>query len=460
MSKIEVNTIEPQCGTTLTLGASGDTVALASGASQSGFGRAGSVDWQTGSIKTATFTATSGEGYFCNTTSGAFTVNLPSSPSAGDIVAVSDYAKTFDTNNLTMGRGGSNIEGAASDLVLDAEGIAMTFVYVDATKGWKVVGAGREADSTDATFIVATGGTETTCGNCKIHTFTGPGTFTVTCLSNCSSNNIVSYMVVAGGGSGGNQIAGGGGGGGFREVKSPTTSYTASPLDGYPSSPNRVSVTASAFPITVGAGGAQVSTPCGGSGPVGNSGSNSVFSTITSAGGGGGGGNNSTDGIAGGSGGGAGLRATNGTFGAGNTPPVTPPQGNAGGAAYSSPPDGGGGGGGATAAGQAAQGSPGAGAGGSGAPTTISGTTTNYSGGGGGGGRTDQSVTGGAGGAGGGGAGAPGGSGNPDVRTGTDGTANTGGGGGGGGYNGPGGPNAGISGAGGSGVVIIRYKYQ
>ena len=46
MSKIEVNTVEPQCGTTLTLGASGDTVTLGSGASQSGFGRTGTVDWQ------------------------------------------------------------------------------------------------------------------------------------------------------------------------------------------------------------------------------------------------------------------------------------------------------------------------------------------------------------------------------------------------------------------------------
>ena len=66
-----------QSGTNITIGASGDTVSLASGASQSGFGRSGSVDWQTGSIKTATFTAASGEGYFCNTTSSAFTVNLP-----------------------------------------------------------------------------------------------------------------------------------------------------------------------------------------------------------------------------------------------------------------------------------------------------------------------------------------------------------------------------------------------
>ena len=62
----DAGNIISQSGTTITLGASGDTVSLAcSGASQSGFGRTGTVDWQTGSIKTATFTAASGEGYFC-----------------------------------------------------------------------------------------------------------------------------------------------------------------------------------------------------------------------------------------------------------------------------------------------------------------------------------------------------------------------------------------------------------
>ena len=63
MSKIEVNAVEPQCGTTLTLGASGDTVTLGSGASQSGFGRTGTVDWDT-TKKTAGFTGVSGNGYF------------------------------------------------------------------------------------------------------------------------------------------------------------------------------------------------------------------------------------------------------------------------------------------------------------------------------------------------------------------------------------------------------------
>ena len=96
-STIKVNTITTESGSTLTVGGCGKTVALASGASQTGFGRTGTVDWQTGSIKTTTFTATSGDGFFLNTTGGAITVTLPSSPSAGDIVSFADYANTWAT---------------------------------------------------------------------------------------------------------------------------------------------------------------------------------------------------------------------------------------------------------------------------------------------------------------------------------------------------------------------------
>ena len=108
MSKIEVNTVEPQCGTTLTLGASGDTVQLGSGASQTGFGRTGTVDWIT-TIKTnsdSPLTAVDGKGYFLNTTSGAITVNLPAG-AAGSIVAFKDYANTWDTYNVTVTPNGS-----------------------------------------------------------------------------------------------------------------------------------------------------------------------------------------------------------------------------------------------------------------------------------------------------------------------------------------------------------------
>ena len=175
MSKIEVNTVAPQCGTTLTLGESGDTVTLGTGASQSGFGRTGTVDWQTGSIKTSTFTATNGEGYFCNTSGGAFTVNLPAG-SAGAIVSFSDYTRTFANNNLTINPNGSEkIGGVADDAVLNVNGQAITLVYVDGTEGWINV---QNAEDTETglipAFVAASGGntTATVCTNFKVHTFT------------------------------------------------------------------------------------------------------------------------------------------------------------------------------------------------------------------------------------------------------------------------------------------------
>ena len=87
MSKIEVDAIDKQSGSTLTLGGSGTAVTLACGATQTGFGRTGTVDWDT-TPKTATFTAVSGDGFFANTSGGAFTMNLPcllyTSPSPRD----------------------------------------------------------------------------------------------------------------------------------------------------------------------------------------------------------------------------------------------------------------------------------------------------------------------------------------------------------------------------------------
>jgi len=455
MSKIEVNTVAPQCGTTLTLGESGDTVTLGTGASQSGFGRTGTVDWQT-SIKTATFTAESGKGYFCNTSGGAFTVNLPSSPSVGDIVAIKDYGASFNAENLTIGRGGSNMNGAASDSVRNTDNESLTMVYADATKGWLSVEEGT--GFLGETFMVATGGTITTSGDCKIHRFTGPGTFTVCSVADSAANNLVSYVVVAGGGGGGRSNGGGGGAGGFRETKSPATPYTASPLDGYGTPGNRITVTATGYPITVGAGGAKATT----SSPSNPStdGSNSIFSTITSTGGGGGGhysnpGPNQQNGRDGGSGGGA---ADSGpTGGTGNTPSVTPAQGTAGGTG--TPGGLSAGGGGATQAGENAE-SPttSAGNGGIGATSSITASAVVYSGGGGG--SAPGPGTCGVGGINpGGSAPAPqadrGGAGNGGTN-GQAGSANTGGGSG-------GASGGGIScnvNTGGSGVVIIRYKYK
>ena len=433
-----------QSGTTVTIGASGDTVSLASGASQTGFGRTGTVDWQTGSIKTSTFTATSGEGYFANTSGGAFTLNLPAG-SAGAIVSVVDYTNTFQTNGLTVAPNGSEkIGGVAASIALGTEGQSVTFVYVDGTEGWKNV-QDSTSNVTGNPFLQATGGTITTSGNCKIHTFTGPGTFTVSSIStNCAAENTVSHMVIAGGGGGGG-LGGGGGAGGYREVKTPITPYTASGLNGYPSAPNRVTVTAQAYPITVGAGGTgqnyNSSSPA--------SGAASVFSSITSAGGGGGGsGNNFPNGENGGSGGG-GNGGYQGNGGSGNTPPVSPSQGNNGGAANNPYSSGGyrsGGGGGAAGSGGVADSSD-SGGGGGGTTSEISGSPVTRAGGGGGGNGPPSPVPvpGGPGG---------GGDGKGSGVGGENGTVNTGGGAGGSGGGGAGG------GTGGSGLVIIRYKFQ
>ena len=125
MSKIEVNQIDVQCGSTLTVGSSGKTVSLASGASQTGFGRTGTVDWCT-TAKTSPFTAVSGDGFFVNTTSGGITVTLPSSPSAGDIVAFKDYANTWDNNSVTICRNGSKICGECANATLNTESQSVT----------------------------------------------------------------------------------------------------------------------------------------------------------------------------------------------------------------------------------------------------------------------------------------------------------------------------------------------
>ena len=438
-----------QCGTTITLGASGDTINLASGASQSGFGRTGTVDWQT-TPKTATFSAVSGNGYFVNTTAGVITVNLPAG-SAGAIVSLADYAATWQTNNLTVSPNGSEKIGSVNaDVTLNTEGQSVTLVYVDGTQGWI-----NTMDSTSNVrgegFISATGGTITTSGNCKIHTFTGPGTFCVSSLACVAANNEVSYLVVAGGGGGGtgysvspctgNATGAGAGAGGFREVKSPVTPYTASPLDGQPSAPNRITVTATAFPITVGAGGSAPPS----NGVEASDGAVSTFSTITSAGGGRGGPNKKNGGT-GGSGGGRGGESNPGPGAAGNTPPTSPAQGqNGGSGGFTSPNYGGGGGGGATGAGGNGSTCV-SGNGGAGATTSISATPTAYAGGGGASSYCSPITSGGIGG---GGAGAKR---SPSIAA-VSGTVNTGGGAGGGAPN-----NAG--GAGGSGVVIIRYKFQ
>src|SRR6056300_367909 len=297
---------------------------------------AGKVQWQ--AVKTADFNAVAGEGYFVDTNSvGAVTATLPGSPSAGDTIAFKDYATNFGTNSLTIARNGNNIQGVANDSEISTNRASVVLVYIDATKGWLYTNESNVADLGEPVFTSATGGTVTTSGNYKIHTFTGDGCFVVSTAGTGCNPAVVDYLVIAGGGAGGAKKGGGGGGGGFRESHSTCNSgcYTASPL----ATPTGITVTAATYPITVGAGGSG-SPQCA---PVVNNGSNSIFSTITSAGGGGGGApstfapnnpqpTNQGAGNDGGSGGGVSDMRTNTAYkGAGNTPPVSPPQGNPGG---------------------------------------------------------------------------------------------------------------------------------
>ena len=210
MSEIKVNKISPRtnCGTT-TLGDSGDTFTIPAGVSitnngtASGFGATGAASWNT-TVKTSTFTAVAGEGYFVNTTGGTITVNLPAG-TAGAVVAIKDYAGTFDTNAVTLNLNGSDKAGGSTDNpILDTEGTAVTLVYVDSTQGWLVTDDGLQSSAEGPKFVAATGGTITTvCTNFKVHTFTSPGTFTVTCAGNAGGSNSVDYQVSAGGGGGG-----------------------------------------------------------------------------------------------------------------------------------------------------------------------------------------------------------------------------------------------------------------
>jgi hypothetical protein len=326
------------------------------------------TSWQ--SVQTTGFTAVAGRGYPCNTTSSAFTVTLPASPSVGDYVQIVDYAGTFATNNITLGRNSNKIEGGTSDKMLSTNREAITLTYVDSTQGW--------VSSSASNY-----GTQSI----------DPLTYSV------------DFLVVAGAGGGASYYwAGGGGAGGYR-----TSTQSVAP--------------STVITVTVGDGGA------GGSGNgLGTKGSASSISgsgltTISSAGGGRG--DNNTSGTApgasdreGGSGGGGNAESWS-VGGTGNTPSTSPSQGNNGGAGGNGC---GGGGGGAGAVGGAGASAPSTvgGAGGAGTASSITGSSVTRAGGGGGGGGS----AGGAGGTGGGGAGG---------GNGTNGTTNTGSGGGGGG---------------------------
>jgi hypothetical protein len=352
------------------------------------------IAWQS-SVKTSGFTAVAGEGYFCNTTSSAFTVTLPASPTAGQQVALVDYAGTFDTNKITLGRNGNKIEGASSDKQLSTERKAVQLVYIDATQGWLASSASNE---------------------------------TATAIEGLSYS--VDFLVIAGGGAGG-IYGGGGGAGGYRNSFSTETS------GGGGSSEATLTFTPSTvYTVTVGAGGSATATRTNAGGSGGNSSiSGTGITTITSTGGGGGAGDQAGGNATTGGSGGGGAYITSPSGGAGAS--GTANQGFAGGSGANAPNFGDGGGGGAGGIGGNGTTSTG-GTGGVGLSSSITGSSVGRAGGGGGGhqGGTDGSAT-------------DGGGRGESGQNGINATANTGAGGG-------GTDTPYTSGAGGSGVVILR----
>jgi len=335
----------------------------------------GGTSWQS-SVKTANFTAAAGEGYFVNTSGGAFEIDLPGSPSVGDEIEFVDFTRNFATANLTLDQGSNKFQGNTSPKpVYSTDGQNVKIVYSGSTQGWIPL-----VDD-DVTF-------ET------------PQSYTV------------DFLCIAGGGGGsGDGGAGGSGAGGYRN------SFGSETSGGGGSSETALSLTpGTQYTITIGAGGAASSSNSGLGGQGGDSTiAGSDITNIVSAGGGvgGSGGGGDDDGTVGGSGGGA----DSGTGSAG-----TSNQGFKGGDSDNAGNAGGGGGGAGAVGANNSSNNPGAG--GTGVASSITGSSVTRGGGGGGATYNGIQASGGSGGGGDGGTQTP-------VRQGSSGTANTGGGAGG-----------------------------
>jgi hypothetical protein len=280
---------------------------------------AAGLAWQ--AVQTSSFSASSNNGYPVNTTSASVTVTLPASPSAGDVIVITDYAGTAGTNSIVINPNGLKINTATTNFYITNNRYTVQLTYIDTTQGWLITGGLTTAPA--ATQYTAT------------------------------------YFLLAGGGTGNSGgYAGGGGAGGYI-----ASTFTAT--------------VGTTYTITIGGGGAGLAANSGT-----NAGNNSTISgsgltTITAIGGGGGGNTTPAAVNNGGSSGGGG----GGAFAAGSP---TSGQGFTGGAGSAGGAYGAGGGGGASQAGVAGNSGAG-GNGGNGIATTLTGTSVTYAGGGGGG---------------------------------------------------------------------------
>jgi len=335
-SIIKVNTVQDTDGNniinenanTITIGKSGDTVTVAGGATFVG----GGIQWQSSIVTGATHTAGANQGLWLDTSSNAITLTLPASPSVGDQVVFTDYARNWGTNAVTLSLNGSKFQGNTSpNPVYDTNGESVDIVYSGSTKGWIPNSDGAVALETPQFYNLE-------------------------------------YLIIGGGGAGGKLNSGGGGAGGY------LTNFGGTPIQ---VSPGTV------YTVTVGAKGAATTSNSVNGGNGGDSSlTGSDITNITATGGGGG--SSAANGSNAGSTGGSGGGSASGVAGAaGNTPSTTPSQGNNGGSGFSGANSSGGGGGGAGSVGETAPQGRG-GNGGNGLSSSITGSAVTRAGGGGG----------------------------------------------------------------------------
>jgi len=150
-TEVKTNKISPATGTAFALGDSGDTFTVPSGATFANLGTAtgfAAISWQavtTGS----TLTAVAGNGYPINTTSNTCTITLPASASTGDQIIFLDYARTWGTYKIILDPNGLNYQGEDDTYTIEysTDGETLNIVYVDATQGWIPLDDGAVTDA-------------------------------------------------------------------------------------------------------------------------------------------------------------------------------------------------------------------------------------------------------------------------------------------------------------------------
>ncbi len=260
-------------------------------------GSGGGLAWQ--STQTTGFTAVAGRAYPCNTTSAAFTVTLPASPSAGDLVTLTDYAGTWGTNNLTVNPNGNKINGNTGNVVVSVSRASVNIVYLDSTQGW-VSYANVSTDllaqpaATSIDYLVVAGGGGAGGGGSTYACTGGGGAGGVKDGSSVSVASVASLTITVGGpGSGGSGYSGPGTVGGNSQISGTGFTTVSCTGGGASNSYNTASTSknggsgAGGNGLTTVANGATGGTGTSGEGNAGGDGRN--FADTTAAAGGGGG---------------------------------------------------------------------------------------------------------------------------------------------------------------------------